>query len=312
MKRLLRIFLLAGTALCLESCYEKFVSDAPESTVCFAVAKPLRTVIANRDNEIYVGVSIAGKREVDMNDWAKFQIDASLLDGTALTLLPASYYVLSDPETFRVRKSNLPVADVKVTFTDAFYDDPKTVGTFYALPLRITESSLDGIVAGKESTVVAIKYISSCHGTYYVKGTVSELDAPGGNVIGIPQVYANKDLSRNATRNFATRSVYAVSRPGVANLAVTATESVLLTVGAGEVSEGVYDVAVSTDGGNIAITDGSGKYYPKVGSNVNNKESDNSRFEVTYCYSKEDRYYKVEETMVLRQDPQYDLRVETW
>lgn len=47
------------------------------------MANPLRTVIADRDMPIYIGVSIGGKREVDMSDWAKFEIDPSLVEGLA-------------------------------------------------------------------------------------------------------------------------------------------------------------------------------------------------------------------------------------
>ena len=39
-------------------------------------------MIADRDMQIRVGVAIGGKREVDMNDWAEFEIDPALLTGT--------------------------------------------------------------------------------------------------------------------------------------------------------------------------------------------------------------------------------------
>ena len=108
----------------------------------FAVAKPLRTVISDRGMNIYVGVAIGGKREIDMNDWAKFTIDPSLLEGTGKTLLPANYYTLADPEYFRVRKSNSPVADVGITFTNLFYEDSRCLTDYYALPFRMTENSM--------------------------------------------------------------------------------------------------------------------------------------------------------------------------
>ena len=51
---------------------------------------------------------------------AKFVIDPALVEGSGKVLLPNNYYTLSDPEYFRVRKSNLPVADVRIDFTEAF------------------------------------------------------------------------------------------------------------------------------------------------------------------------------------------------
>ena len=102
------------------SCYDEYTNDYETPNMGFAVANPLRTVIADRDMPIYIGVSIGGKREVDMSDWAKFEIDPSLVEGTGKVLLPSNYYTLSDQEYFRVRKSNLPVADVRIDFTEAF------------------------------------------------------------------------------------------------------------------------------------------------------------------------------------------------
>ena len=65
------------------SCYDEYTNDYETPNMGFAVANPLRTVIADRGMPIYIGVSIGGKREVDMSDWAKFEIDPSLVEGTA-------------------------------------------------------------------------------------------------------------------------------------------------------------------------------------------------------------------------------------
>ena len=147
--KIAKIILLALTT-CLTSCYEDYTHDYETTNVGFALQNPLRTVISDRDMPIYVGVSLGGKREVDMNDWAKFTLDASLLEGTPLTLLPEEYYILEDPEIFKVRKSNLPVADVEIKFTDAFYTDPLSLTTHYALPFKVTESSMNTIREGAD------------------------------------------------------------------------------------------------------------------------------------------------------------------
>ena len=95
----------------MSSCYEDYTKDYNYSTAYFASQKPLRTVIADRDMQIRVGVAIGGKREVDMNDWAEFEIDPALLTGTGLEVLPKEYYTLSDNNLFRVSKNTLAVAD---------------------------------------------------------------------------------------------------------------------------------------------------------------------------------------------------------
>lgn len=301
MKTFLKILFIAVLLLNFTGCYDDFAGDNDESAVCFAVQKPIRTVIADRDMEIYIGVSISGNRGVNMNDRATFEIDASLVEGTGMTLLPSSYYTLANPNTFTVRKSNLPVADVAIKFTDAFYNDPKATGNYYVLPFRVKDSSLDFIIENMDYTIAVIKFISTYHGTYYVKGSVVELDAIGGNPVGNPVTYSESDLINNFTRDFTTRSVNSVVRPGLANLAAGA-GNVLLTVSSASTGDNVYNVEVGT-AGNVEIYNGSGTYYKK------DKESE---FVVTYQYTREGKHYKVDETMVLRQDPLYDLRVETW
>lgn len=186
-----KIILLALTT-CLTSCYEDYTHDYETTNVGFALQNPLRTVISDRDMPIYVGVSLGGKREVDMNDWAKFTLDASLLEGTPLTLLPEEYYILEDPEIFKVRKSNLPVADVEIKFTDAFYRDPLSLTTHYALPFKVTESSMNTIREGADYSIVAIKYVSSFSGVYYLQGEVSEVDDNGNIIEGTTVVYKEK------------------------------------------------------------------------------------------------------------------------
>src|SRR5690606_13246247 len=149
--------ILGACVLLCSSCYDDFVHDFDYSSVGFTISSPLRTVIADRDMEIRVGVSVGGKRNVDVNDWARFEIDPTLLDGTGLELLPEEYYNFSEDGMFRVSKANLPVADVGITFTQAFYDDPHALSIHYALPLRIIDSSTDSIASGRETSIVAIK-----------------------------------------------------------------------------------------------------------------------------------------------------------
>ena len=66
----------------------------------------------------------------------------------------------------------------------------------------MTSSSFDKVLEGQEYSFVAVKYISTYHGTYYIKGKVSELDASGG--ILNTESYGKADLSKNDTREEST------------------------------------------------------------------------------------------------------------
>lgn len=295
LKILFLLFLMSGVT----SCYEDYVTDYEYSTVGFIMKKPLRTVIADRDMQIYVGVSIGGKRVVDKNDWATFEIDPDLIP-RGYAVMPENYYVLSDPATMRVRKDNLPVADVGIKFTDDFYNDDVATTSWYALPIRITGSSLDSI--GNAETVVAIKFISSFHGTYYIKGNMEVWDMEKDSLIDTVE-YSNKDLIKNITRDVESISRNTVVRPGVANFQVTPSEKIQLTIERNDNPDKIYNVLVGRTIGGINITDGSGTYY-------GNREK--PEMEIKYSFEKGGKRYRVEETMILRQDPLYDLRVEEW
>jgi len=295
----LKILFVSFLVICMTSCYEEFIFDFDCSTAGFSMAHPLRTVIADRDMEIFVGVSIGGKREVDTKDWANFEIFADSVPSN-YTLLPSNYYTFSDPNTMRVRKGNLPVADVGIKFTEDFYNDVKATGKYYVLPLRITKSSLDSIT--KAVTIVGIKFISTFHGTYYIKGKFEERNINTDTLVR-NVVYSDNDLTKNITRNILTISRNVIVRPGLANFNETATERVQLTIEANGNKDKTYNVLVQQATGGINITDGSGTYYG---------DKEQPEIKLNYTFTRGTSYFKVEETLILRQDPLYDFRVETW
>lgn len=305
MKKILRTALpiLLMSSL-LSSCYEDYIKDHESPSCGFAISNPLRTVVADRDMPVYVGVSIGGKREVDMSDWATFTLDGSLLEDTGLTMLPEEYYTLGDPSKMTVRKSNMPVADVEIRFTDAFFADPLSTTTHYALPFRLTGSSLSRIVDGTDWSVVAVKYVSTFSGTYYLRGTMYELDEFGDPMESVS--YYQKDLVKCLTRNLLTQSRTELIKMGVGNLSAGNVNRCLLTIekNASKVQE--YNVYLSSIPGAVTILEGTGTYYglPEDGGMP--------RIELSYTFTNGTRTYHADEEMILRQDPLYDLRIEYW
>lgn len=310
--KIAKIILLALTT-CLTSCYEDYTYDYETTNVGFALQNPLRTVISDRDMPIYVGVSLGGKREVDMNDWAKFTLDASLLEGTPLTLLPEEYYILEDPEIFKVRKSNLPVADVEIKFTDAFYTDPLSLTTHYALPFKVTESSMNTIREGADYSIVAIKYVSSFSGVYYLQGEVSEVDDNGNTIEGTTVVYKEKDLINNNTLELSTLAKNKLLRPGVANLAKSNINRFQLTIDNNGESGSDYNVQIEGIEGGVTIVEGNGSYIAQSPTyTFNSGDKPCPEINLNYTYELAGKRYKVKEQLVLRRDPVNDLRVESW
>ena len=300
MKRLNILWIGLISAL-MTACYDDYEKDNDKSVVYFASQKPLRTVIADTDMSIKVGVAIGGKREVHTDDWATFEIDPSLLNETGLTMMPENYYQLANPDKMTVSNSNLAIADVKVTFSDAFYNDNAALNKHYAIPFRLVDHNQDEISADvngnlKDYSIVVVKFISQYHGTYFVKGKVTNLSTQ--------QVteYSNKDLSQNMTRDFVSLGRNKVRRPGFGQT-LENNESVNLTVN----SDGSVSVEA---GGSVAITDASATLDPA--SESLEFVGKQPKFTLSYKYTKGGITYQVDEELIRRQNPEADLRFQEW
>lgn len=311
MYKRIRSLLLCLLALGFFSCekYEDYIKDYEFSAVYFAAQKPLRTIVAYEDDMSFkVGVALAGKRANLEPEWVTYQIDPSLLAGTGFTLLPESYYSITNSNTGEANKMVVPkgkfIGDVTVTLNrEAFTSDPLATQNTYALPLRLLETSADSILSGKfdengnelmapkNYTVLVVKYISPLHGTYYHKGLQQELNAAGAVVN--ETVFRNKDLSKNQTWDLSTLALQEVKTSGAGTFA---TQSLKLTRN--------QDNTVAIDkapGSAITLLAGAGNYQPEK-----------REFYLNYKFTNQGKTYSVADTLILRQAPEKDLRFEEW
>jgi len=300
------IYAVVAVLVLTTSCYDDYVADYEEPSMGFTISQPVRTVIAERDMTISIGVAIGGKREVDTGDWARFSIDAALLEGTGKTLLPAEYYELSDPSMMKVHKANLPVADVEIRLKPAFFADPLSMKNHYVLPFRMTENSLGVIREGAETTIAVVKYISTFAGTYYRMGQVQELNAAGQPVGDVAEFGNTHDINLSPTVTVETLGPRTVRVQGL---------------GKADGGVGGFDLDIDTNlKVSVAALDGkaplnvSSATYRQQGDYgfVANLDVKAPQIDLDYIYTDGDKKYHVKESLVLRQDPLDDLRVETW
>ncbi len=315
------------------SCYDDVVQDYTFSSAYFAQQKPLRTVISGREgvaeaNEICVGAAIGGKLELDLNEWARFAIDESTVTAEmgmsfaemGLEVMPEDYYELSDPSKMVVTKVNNFIMEVDVSFTDKFFDDPEAINSKYAIPFVLVDSSCDSLLATKYYSVVAVKYQSKYHGTYYVQGYTAERDGHSYNEN--ITIYNNADLSQNITSEASTIGRNSIARVGQTlsvgsntlengnvEITVPTEEEIAANVDGAVVNEdGSINVTVSPAPGDLVVVanTGSGKMWY-------DESSHECIFEIVYMVSHSSgTYYEVKETLTRRQDPLLDLRVEFW
>ncbi|MFR9577599.1 MAG: DUF1735 domain-containing protein [Rikenellaceae bacterium] len=295
------------------SCYDDVVQDYTFSSAYFAQQQPYRTVIADRDgiaeaNGITVGAAIGGKLDVDLNEWAKFVIDESIItDDMEVEVMPESYYTLSDPEKMVITKVNNFIVEVDVEFTDEFYNDTEAVGLKYAIPFVLVDTSCDSVLSTMYYSIVAVKYQSKYHGTYYVQGYTAEITTgnnDGTYEYGTVVQYRNADLSQNITAETTTIARNSVSRTGQT-----------LTMNNLSVENGAAMITVEDDGtvtveaapGDTAFVEGSGS-----GTLTYDEDTHDCVFEIVYRAESGGTMYEVSETLTRRQDPLYDLRVQFW
>ncbi|WP_372757220.1 BT_3987 domain-containing protein [Mariniflexile sp.] len=304
MKKLL--ITLGFIGILFNSCepYEDFVEDFDKTTVYFATQKPLRSIVSYDEMTFKVGVALAGKRENTKDEFADFVIDETLLttiDGASVfTLLPESYYTLTNSSKMIIPAGKF-IGDVTVTLNrELFTNDALSTANTYALPLRITNSSLDSIGGfdsdgtvldiPKDYTILVVKYISEFSGTYYHKGTQNEVD--GAGVVVNQTIYNNSDLSKNQTWSLTT-----VDRNSIRTSGIGANTSHNFVINVNE-----SDNTISIDSPSSGVTN-------LVGSGSVN--SDRS-ITLNYSYTLGGKNYEVEDTLVLRQAPEYDLGFEEW
>ena len=302
--KILKYFFICFIIVVITSCYEEFANDFDYSTVYFASQNPLRTVVADSNMKIKVGVAIGGKRTVHKDDWATFVIDSTLLTGTTFTLMPEDYYIMSNDNKMTISNPNLAIADIEINFTEAFYNDPNAVNKYYAIPFKITDYNLDSIGKSptgtlKDYTIVAVKAISKYHGTYYVRGLMVKLNPDGtpGILKTDSTIYYVSDLSKNLTRDIFTVSRYVIQRPGFANNALNSAEAIKLTI----LNNGT-SVAIQP-GGSSAISDASASL---------DWLKNQPEFRLQYKFVKSGTTYQVNDTLIRRQNPENDLRFEEW
>ena len=201
---------LALAAVILTSCENESISfpDFEYQTVYFANPYPVRTLELGED--LFVDTSLDNEHKVEIkatiggvyankkNVLIDFVVDESLCDNlyfegtdTRVLPLPASYYKLAS--NVLTIKSGNPMGGVVVEFTDAFFQDPKSLSRNYVIPLVMTNvlgadsilrgeavvdspdrcNSSNWSIAPRDYVLYAMKYVNPWHGNYLRRGVDS-------------------------------------------------------------------------------------------------------------------------------------------
>lgn len=189
MKKILWILLIAAITT---SCYDEFRLDHTFSSVAFSRADGgsevdgvlHRTIVKDEGLKLDMGLNLTGIIENEEERWVEYEIDATLLndstlDGLGYKLMPSDYYSLSNESRFIIEAGSI-LGKVTITFDSVkFLSDPLSVDHVYAIPFRLTDTSVDSINSELDTKVLVVKYINHYDGYYDQTGTVTSFDASG-------------------------------------------------------------------------------------------------------------------------------------
>ncbi|WP_109831900.1 DUF1735 domain-containing protein [Reichenbachiella versicolor] len=164
------IYVILGLIMVVATaCYDDYKDNFDTSSVYFPFERPVRTVVLP-DSTIEIGVVLGGKRDSDVNEFAYISlIKDQIPDGGEL--LPDTHYRMNLPSDSLIEiKAGDFNGVFEVTFTQAFFDDPKSTGNNYVIPLEIVQYTTDTLLVDQSKTFVMVKYINEYHGDYFQLG----------------------------------------------------------------------------------------------------------------------------------------------
>jgi hypothetical protein len=308
MKRLLNISLVLIAALSSCKNAEWEFPDYEMQSVYFAYQSPIRTVTLGEDifdtsldNQHKVQImATTGGVYLNKEDLAiGVAVDNSLTQGLKfsagganVTAMPANYYTLASNQIV-IPKGQL-IGGVEVQLTDAFFADPKSIQTTYVIPLKMTSvNKADSMLAGKNYTLYAIRYINTWHGNYLRRGKdvlVGKTNPALNETVVRHMPYVEKDEVKMLTTRSLTQLELPVTYKGAGNTNINRT--LLLTF------DNSGNCTVASADGSFAAS-GSGKFIKRGEKNSwGNKDRD--ALYLNYQLELPDRNVTSTDTLVLR------------
>ena len=244
-----KFFLISSVLLALLTACNKDweFPDYKYSTVYFPYQSPVRTIVLGEDvfdntldnqHKFVVNATMGGvyenKKDVVLSIAVDPNLAAKLKFGTAtgdsVYVLPSNYYTLPKDMKIVIPKGSL-MGGMEVQLTDAFFADPKAIKTTYVLPLKITsvsgaDSILSGrtdkaspdprkpgdwVIAPKNFTLYAVKYINPLHGFYLRRGVDDVKGAAGNTALDTTIIYHAQYVEKDQVVSLVTTALDEVS-----------------------------------------------------------------------------------------------------
>lgn len=242
-KTSLLLLIIIGAFSCKNENWE--FDDFDYWTTYFAYQYPVRTLVLgdymydnSEDNEykFLIAATTGGGYENKKDIKVGFTVDNSLVDdlytstNTPIKALPSEWYTISNSSEMIIPKGEF-FGGVTVQLTDKFFEDENALDTYWAIPIRMTSTTVDSILKGnpifqgadpriatewtitpKDFTIFGIKYVNEWHGKYLLRGKSIIKDETG--VVKNTVVYRPRYIEAGEVVNIFTTGRHQVKYSG--------------------------------------------------------------------------------------------------
>ena len=156
------------------------------------------------------------------------------LDLNSLSVLPKSYYTLSNPNQITIQKGRHTGTVTVQADSAAFLSDANTKNPYYAFAFRIDRADADTVLLSKSFSVIAVRYENMLFGNYWHGGVTTIRDNTTGNVI--------------------STDVYPTTIPHAENRVYTLTTATPTTLTTNRLGNQEGSLLLALDGGKITVS----------------------------------------------------------
>lgn len=217
--------------------------DYKYTTVYFPYQSPVRTLVLGEDiydntldnqHKFQIMATMGGVYENKKDITLNLVVDEALgqnlrfetATGDSVYVLPSNYYTLPKEKQITIPAGKL-MGGLEVQLTDAFFQDPRAVKNNFVIPLRIASVSnadsvlrgksevaspdrrkpADWVIAPKDFTLYAVKYVNPYHGSYLRRGVDVVTGAGGNTALDTNIVYHAAYVEKDEVCSVVTRAL---------------------------------------------------------------------------------------------------------
>lgn len=300
-----------AACLLLSSCYGEYVGDYQSIACGFANQTDVRSVVVGEGLTFSTGVALGGTINNEKDRTVNYEIDYSLLNANVLAamknhqfpyiaslmqgvsqleVLPMDCFTLSSNSNHPGRtviKKGTHLGKITVSLDSATFFAQDRLLPYSVIPLRITSAKNTDIMAGRDYSVIGVRYEALLFGNYY-HGGYMEVEKDG-SISGRIDYPTTIPQAESKVWSLTTAAPFSLTANAVGNEYTSANAQLRLTLN--------DDDSISVEavpGAKYQVEDEGGSRYLRT------KLLQNRKIVLNYKYEAEGNVYHVHDTLTFR------------